>query len=192
MSALLDLFRLPRRLRLDAPQVYLRPPRGTDYRAWTRLRMESRDFLTPWEPTWPDTDLDRTAFRTRLEAYARDLHIGEAWAFFIFRKSDDALVGAIRLFNVRRGVAESGVIGYWVGAPHARQGYMAQAVTAVIGFAFKDLGLHRLEAACMPENAASARLLLKSGFREEGYAPAYLKINGEWRDHRLFGLVAPG
>jgi ribosomal-protein-alanine N-acetyltransferase len=192
VSALLDLFRPGHRLRLEGPRIYLRPPRATDYRAWTQLRTQSRAFLTPWEPTWPETDLDRAAFRARLEAYARDLHTGEAWPFFILRKADDALVGAIRLFNVRRGVAESGVIGYWIGQPHARQGYMAEAVAAVIAFAFEDLRLHRLEAACMPENVGSARLLLKSGFREEGYAPAYLKINGDWRDHRLFGMTAPG
>ena len=103
---------------------------------------------------------------------------------------DHALVGAIRLFHVRRGVAQTGSVGYWIGQPHIRQGHMADAVETLIRFAFKGLGLHRLEAACMPENHASAALLQKCGFSEEGYAPAYLKINGGWRDHRLFGLVA--
>ncbi|PTS90768.1 MULTISPECIES: GNAT family N-acetyltransferase [unclassified Caulobacter] len=177
-------------LKLQGRGVYLRPPRLEDYRAWSELRRTSRNFLERWEPTWLDDDLGRRAFRSRLGAYARELETGEAWPFFVFRKSDDALIGAVRLFHVRRGVSQSGTIGYWVGQSHARKGHMSDAVATVIRFAFEGIGLHRLEAACMPENAASASLLLKCGFSEEGYARAYLKINGEWRDHRLFGLVS--
>jgi ribosomal-protein-alanine N-acetyltransferase len=109
----------------------------------------------------------------------------------MFRRDNGALIGGVRLFHIRRGVAQTGVIGYWIGQSHARQGYMRDGVRAAIDFAFGELALHRLEAACMPENGPSAAVLLKSGFLEEGYAPAYLKINGEWRDHRLFGMIAP-
>lgn len=191
MSVLLPFLNPRPRLRLEGRLVYLRPPLPRDHRAWAALRAKSRSFLEPWEPTWPEHDLTRAAFRARLGAYARELELGEAYPFFIFRRSDDALVGAVRLFHVRRGVAQSGSIGYWVGQSFARQGLMSDAVQTLIRFAFKGLGLHRLEAACMPQNAASAALLLKCGFSEEGYAPAYLKINGGWRDHRLFGMVAP-
>ncbi|HJV41522.1 GNAT family protein [Caulobacter sp.] len=177
--------------RLQGREVYLRPPRPGDHRAWAALRARSRSFLEPWEPTWPDHDLTRAAFRARLAAYARELDLDEAYPFFVFRREDDTLVGGVRLFHVRRGVAQTGAIGYWVGESFARKGHMADAVETLIRFAFQGLGLHRLEAACMPENAASAALLLKCGFSEEGYARAYLKINGDWRDHRLFGLVAP-
>ena len=90
-----------------------------------------------------------------------------------------------------KGVAESGALGYWIGQPHARRGYTLAGVKAVCRFAFQQLGLHRVEAACLPQNAPSAALLLKAGFEEEGYAKAYLKIDGDWRDHRLFGLLAP-
>lgn len=190
MSTLLRMFGAKPGLKLQGGGVYLRPPRLSDHRAWAELRRVSRPFLEPWEPTWPEDDLGRRAFRGRLGAYARELETGEAWPFFVFRQSDDALIGAVRLFHVRRGVAQTGTVGYWVGQKHARQGHMTDAVAAVIRFAFDGLGLHRLEAACMPENGPSAALLLKCGFSEEGYAPAYLKINGEWRDHRLFGLVA--
>jgi ribosomal-protein-alanine N-acetyltransferase len=190
VSTFFPIFRPRPGLKLQGGGVYLRPPRLADYRAWAELRRTSRGFLERWEPTWPEGDLGRPAFRARLGAYARELEIGEAWPFFVFRKSDDALIGAVRLFHVRRGVAQTGTIGYWVGQNHARQGHMSDAVAAVVRFAFDGLGLHRLEAACMPENTASASLLLKSGFSEEGYARAYLKINGEWRDHRLFGLVS--
>lgn len=178
-------------LRLQGRAVYLRPPKAGDHRAWASLRGRSRSFLEPWEPVWPEHDLTRAAFRARLAAYAREMELDEAYPFFVFRRADDALVGGVRLFHVRRGVAQTGTIGYWIGQPFARQGHTRDAVETLIRFAFKGLGLHRLEAACMPENAPSAALLLKCGFSEEGYARAYLKINGDWRDHRLFGLVAP-
>ncbi|WP_454713801.1 GNAT family N-acetyltransferase [Caulobacter segnis] len=191
MNALLPFLKTRPRLQLEGSAVYLRPPRPGDHRAWAALRAKSRPFLEPWEPTWPEHDLTRAAFRARLSAYARELELGEAYPFFIFRREDHALVGALRLFHVRRGVAQTGAVGYWIGQPFTRQGHMRDAVQTLIRFAFTGLGLHRLEAACMPENHASAALLLKCGFSEEGYAPAYLKINGGWRDHRLFGMVAP-
>jgi len=188
----LQLLLRPRQpLRLQGRAVYLRPPAPRDHKSWAALRAQSRAFLEPWEATWPEHDLSRAAFRARLGAYAREVALGEAYPFFIFRRADDTLLGAIRLFHVRRGVAQSGTIGYWLGQPFARQGHMADAVETLIRFAFQGLGLHRLEAACMPENNASASLLTKCGFSEEGFARAYLKINGAWRDHRLFGLVAP-
>ena len=174
---------------LEGERVRLRPPRGADFLEWSELRRASRAFLQPWEPTWPADDLTRAAFRRRLSIYARDLDLGQGYAFFVFRKSDDVLVGGINLRDVRRGVAQSGALGYWIGAPHARQGHTLDAVRTVAAFAFQRLGLHRLEAACLPENQASHRLLLKAGFEAEGRARAYLKINGRWADHLLFGLV---
>ncbi|PVM85826.1 GNAT family N-acetyltransferase [Caulobacter endophyticus] len=191
MSAILRLLRIDHGPRIDAERVYLRLPRLADHKPWSELRAASRGYLTPWEPSWPADDLTRTAFRQRLAAYARELELGEAFPFFVFRKDDDAIVGGVRLFNIRRGVSQTGVLGYWVGESFAGQGYTTEAVKAVIDFAFGPLGLHRLEAACMPHNARSADLLSRCGFSEEGYARAYLKINGEWRDHRLFGLIAP-
>ena len=116
---------------------------------------------------------------------------GLAYPLLVFRELDNALVGGITLSNIRRGVAQMGSVGYWCGRPFARQGLTLAAVKAVSSFAFRTLGLHRLEAACIPDNAPSRRLLAKAGFREEGEAKAYLKINGDWRDHVLFGLVSP-
>ncbi|CAN5515386.1 GNAT family protein [soil metagenome] len=191
MSAFLRLFQTDPGPRLEGDKVFLRLPRLSDHKAWSELRTQSASFLKPWEPTWPEDDLTRAAFRNRLGAYARELEVGEAFPFFMFRRDDAKLIGGVRLFHIRRGVAQSAVLGYWIGQPFARRGYMLDGVRAAVGYAFGEMGLHRLEAACMPENAASASVLLKSGFLEEGYAPAYLKINGEWRDHRLFGRVAP-
>jgi ribosomal-protein-alanine N-acetyltransferase len=190
--ALLDWIAPESGLYLEGQGVRLRAPRGRDYAAWANLRHLSRDFLQPWEPVWPEDDLERGAYRRRLATYAREMDAGSAYPFFIFRTRDDALVGGVTISNIRRGVAQMCTIGYWMGEPYAGQGYMTAALRPLTAFAFGELGLHRVEAACLPENEASHRLLLKTGFREEGMARAYLKINGNWRDHLLFGMVTPG
>ena len=172
--------------------VTLRPPRASDHEAWAALRQASHAYLQPWEPIWPEDDLTRAAYKRRLSIYAREMDAGNAWPFFIFADSDQALVGAITLSNVRRGVAESGTLGYWVGQAHAGRGYATAAVRAVVAHAFDDLKLHRVEAACVPTNHASRRVLEKAGFTLEGRARAYLKINGAWADHLLFGVVNDG
>ena len=169
--------------------VTLRAPQSTDYAEWTSLREASRDFLVPWEPTWPDDDLARGAFRRRLKRYAEDQRSDLAYAFLIFRSEDNALVGGLTLANIRRGVAQAGSIGYWIGAPFARKGYMTAAVRALVPFCFQTLRLHRVEAACIPTNLASVRLLEKTGFRREGYARSYLCINGTWQDHLLYARL---
>jgi ribosomal-protein-alanine N-acetyltransferase len=171
-------------------EIELRVPEMANYRGWAALRLESRRFLIPWEPTWPPDDLTRSAFRSRIKRYMRDIENGEAYPFFIFRHSDGVLIGALTLSNVRRGVAQMASLGYWIGLPYVRNGYMAAAVEAVMPFAFEHLRLHRLEAACLPSNEASIALLRKCGFTQEGFAPRYLKINGRWEDHLLFGLLA--
>ena len=139
--------------------VSLRVPQSGDHAEWAALRESSRDFLTPWEPTWPEDDLTRGAFRRRLKRYADDQRSDLAYAFLIFRNDDNAMVGGLTLANIRRGVAQAGSIGYWVGAPFARQGYMTAAVRALVPFCFRTLRLHRLEAACIPNNDASVALL---------------------------------
>lgn len=174
---------------VEGDGVRLRPPRATDHGEWAALRRESYAYLQPWEPTWPKDDLSRAAFRRRLSVYAREMELGSAWPFFVFRSADGALVGAVTLSNVRRGVAETGTLGYWIGQRHAGRGHATAAVRAVVRHSFETLKLHRLEASCLPTNHPSRRVLEKSGFRKEGEARAYLKINGAWADHLLFGLV---
>jgi ribosomal-protein-alanine N-acetyltransferase len=169
--------------------VSLRTPQATDHTEWAALREHSREFLTPWEPTWPADDLSRSAFRRRIRRYTEDLRTDQSYAFLIFRSADSRLVGGLTLANVRRGVAQAGSLGYWMGLPYVRQGYMTAAVRAVIPFAFSTLRLHRLEAACIPTNTASIRLLENTGFVREGYAREYLCINGIWQDHLLYGRL---
>lgn len=174
---------------LNGQGVVLRPPRPSDYLAWASLREESRDYLQPWEPAWAEDDLTRAAFRRRLGVYAREMEQGTAWPLFVFDPADEALLGAITLSNIRRGVAETGTLGYWIGRPYAGRGVGTAAVRAMLAHAFGSLGLHRVEAACVPTNHASHRVLEKAGFRQEGIARAYLKINGRWADHLLFGVL---
>jgi ribosomal-protein-alanine N-acetyltransferase len=176
-------------LRIAGQRIFLRPPERGDWQDWAALREESREFLVPWEPSWPADALSRTAFRRRLARYAVDWRTDQGYSFFLFRIEDGQLVGGIGLSNVRRGVAEAGSLGYWVGARFARRGYMTEALGLAIDFAFHSLKLHRVEAACLPTNAASRGLLAKLGFSEEGYARKYLCIDGQWQDHVLFAML---
>lgn len=175
--------------RFDGEGVYLRAPELRDYQEWADLREASRAFLTPWEPTWAADETSRSSFRYKLRRYAEDARDDKAYALFVWREGDDALVGGVTLSNVRRGVAQTGSLGYWAGVSFAGKGYITAAVHAVTRYAFEELELHRVEAACQPDNIASQRVLMKAGFTHEGRARAYLKIAGQWRDHLLFGIV---
>ncbi len=176
--------------RIDGAGVYGRPPTERDWPAYAELRAASRRFLEPWEPTWPTDALMRDAFVRRLRRYANDWRDDVAYNFLLFHQDGDRLVGGISLSNVRRGVSQSGSLGYWIGETYARQGHMTDGLRAMLVFCFSQLGLHRVEAACLPANEASQRLLRRCGFRQEGYAQRFLKIRGEWQDHLLFGLLA--
>lgn len=174
---------------LQGPTIFLRPPLRRDYKNWAYLRENSRDFLAPWEPTWPENAHSREAYRLRLNRYKHERRKGIGHTFFIFRQSDSALVGGLSLIHIRRGVSQSGNLGYWMGEAYAGQGYMTEAVGCLVNFSFETLALHRVEAACLLDNTASINVLKKSGFHEEGIARRYLEINGAWRDHRLFALL---
>lgn len=180
-----------RKPRVETERMLLRLPMHSDYRDWSELRAESRDFLVPWEPAWSEDHLSRRAFANRVYWAARAEGAGTALPFFLIRKHDARVLGAITLDNIRRGPAQSGTLGYWVGARHARQGYMREAIRAVVDHAFGVLDLSRIEAACLPENAASRGVLERSGFKYEGVAQAYLQINGRWRNHVLYSNLRP-
>lgn len=169
---------------------YLRPAEMRDYQQWADLRERSRAFLTPWEPVWPVDDLTRAAFRRRLRRITEEIERDEAYPFFLFRESDHALLGGLTLGQIRRGVAQAATLGYWMGEDHAGQGHMSQAVRAALVHAFGPMRLHRVEAACIPTNTSSAKLLERCGFVREGYARAYLRINGAWQDHILFAILS--
>jgi ribosomal-protein-alanine N-acetyltransferase len=170
--------------------VWLRLPMMGDYAPWAELRTRSREHLIPWEPVWQRGELSRSGFRRRVRHYQREAREDLGYAFLIFRDTDENLLGGLTLSNVRRGVTQAAVLGYWLGLPYLKQGYMTEAVAAVATFAFEDLRLHRLEAATMPSNAPSSGVLERNGFRAEGLARRLLKINGTWEDHVLHGLLS--
>ncbi|TLG78012.1 GNAT family protein [Methylocystis sp. B8] len=169
--------------------LYLRPSEMRDYVEWAELREKSRSFLTPWEPLWPIDDLTRASFRYRVRRHAEEMARDEAYSFFIFREEDDALMGGLSFGHVRRGVSQAATLGYWMGESYAGKGYMTRAVRAACAYAFEKRGFHRIEAACLPTNEPSKRLLERVGFKQEGYARSYLNINGQWRDHLLYALL---
>jgi ribosomal-protein-alanine N-acetyltransferase len=180
----------PTRPLIKTQNLVLRAPLAGDYPAWAALRMESREFLTPWEPVWSEDDLTRTSFRLRVKRAAREITSDEAYSLFIFEARSEVLLGGLTLGLVRRGVAQACTLGYWMGQRHAGKGHMTEAVRGALNFAFSDLALHRVEAACLPHNEPSRRLLERVGFRREGEARGYLRINGVWADHLLYGMLA--
>jgi [ribosomal protein S5]-alanine N-acetyltransferase len=175
-----------RRPRIETERMTLRLPAHTDWRAWSALRATSATFLTPWEPVWAHDHLSRRAFTNRVYWAQRAETQGTALPLLLIRRADAALLGAITLDNIRRGPAQTGTLGYWIGADHARQGFMREAIKAVVHHAFTTLDLSRVEAACLPENTPSRGVLEKCGFKYEGVAQSYLQINGRWRNHVLY------
>ncbi len=175
--------------RIETERMTLRPPVHGDYRPWVALRTASQDFLTPWEPSWAEDHLSRKGFTNRVYWSKRSVANGTALPLFLIRRDDQALLGALTLDNIRRGPSQAGTTGYWVGAPFARQGYMREALQAVVHHAFNILDLSRLEAGCLPENTASRGVLESSGFKYEGVAQSYLQIGGRWRNHVLYAAL---
>jgi [ribosomal protein S5]-alanine N-acetyltransferase len=174
------------KVRIESERMTLRLPVHGDFKQWAALRRHSETFLAPWEPTWARDHFDRKSFANRVYWAQRSVSGGTALPLMLIRRGDNALLGAITLDNIRRGPAQAGTLGYWVGAPFARQGFMREAIQAVVHHAFHQLDLSRLEAACLPENTPSRGVLEKSGFKYEGVAQSYLQINGRWRNHVLY------
>lgn len=182
--------------RRDGPLIrgeglVLRGPVAHDFAEWRSVRLESRNFLKPFEPRWSETDLSERVFQARLRRTRDEMREGTEYSFFIFLPENGAtrLVGGLTLSNIRRRVAQHVNLGYWMGVNHAGKGIMTRAVGAILPFVFEELGLHRIHAACLPANTPSRRVLEKNQFREEGYAENYLQIDGAWRDHVLYGLT---
>lgn len=186
--ALLNPFGRSGSVALAGDGVVLRHPQAGDYEAWARLRDHSRAHLQPWEPTWGPDELTRASYRRRINRYAQEIREDRGYPFWVMSPTGQ-LMGGCTLSNVRRGVSQTASLGYWMGVQYAGQGAMTASVKLALRHAFSQLGLHRIEAACLPINEASRRVLQKNGFSEEGFARKYLKIDGEWRDHLLFGIV---
>ena len=175
--------------KLTGERVFLRPPKRRDALKWQKLRMSSKSFLVPWEPSWDASSCTRRAYLRYFKNSNYLANMDKAYSFLIFKTDDKTLLGGINIGNVRRGVSQSASLGYWIGEKHSRNGYMKEALMLLIPSLFIDLRLNRIEAATLEENIASKNLLKKIGFKKEGVLRKYLKINGTWRDHILYGLL---
>ncbi len=183
------LLRARKKLRLETERLTLRAPIHSDFHQWTALRRNSEEFLTPWEPAWADDHLSRRSFTNRVYWAQRAMSSETALPLFMFHREGEQLVGAITLDNIRRGPAQAATVGYWTGESHARQGFMREALMAMVHHAFHVMDLSRIEAACLPENTPSRGLLERSGFKYEGVAQSYLQIGGRWRNHVLYSAL---
>jgi [ribosomal protein S5]-alanine N-acetyltransferase len=175
-----------RRVRVETERMTLRLPDHADWRQWSELRDASTAFLAQWEPVWANDHLTRRAFTNRVYWAQRAEAQGTALPMLLIRREDNRLLGALTLDNIRRGPSQAGTLGYWIGQPFARQGYMREAIKGLTHHAFTNMDLSRLEAACLPENAPSRGVLEKCGFKYEGVAQSYLQISGRWRNHVLY------
>lgn len=182
-------FRRPVSFAIETPRLVLRLPEMGDHVAWATVRREGAAFLRHWEPEWAPDHFSRKAFRNRVYWSHRARDEGRALALMLIRRQDARLIGAITLDNIRRGPSQSGQVGYWIGPAFARQGFMAEALEAVLRHAFQMMELTRIEAACLAENAPSRALLERSGFAFEGVVKSYLQIDGRWRDHVLYARL---
>ena len=175
--------------KINTKRCYLRLPQLKDYEVWVNLRRKSEAFLSVWEPDRDRNFYSLSAFKARVKWAKNQFNEKKVIHAFIFTQEDGILIGAITLSQLRRGAAQSGSIGYWLGEPFIKNGYMSEAVRAIIFQAFKNFELSRIEAATLPENQASRSLLENIGFKYEGVAQSYLQIAGRWRNHVMYSLL---
>jgi ribosomal-protein-alanine N-acetyltransferase len=167
---------------LTGELVGIRRPSEADAAEFVALMRDSAELHGPWGE-YPTTI-------EKFEEYLRRRALPDHAGFLVCDREGGAIAGVININSIVRGFFQSGYLGYYVGQPFARRGYMAEGLSLVIRYGFDELKLHRLEANIQPENVASIALVRKLGFRHEGFSPRYLRINGEWRDHERWALLA--
>jgi ribosomal-protein-alanine N-acetyltransferase len=176
---------------MEGPRVTLRTLRDTDFEAWRDVRSANRAWLEPWEPLpefgTPDALADRSGFRARCQAWDRQRQFDAAYGYGVFL--GDALIGEVSLGSVQRGPFQSAYVGYWMAEQHAGHGYTPEAVVLILRFGFVQLALHRIEAAIVPRNTASRRVVEKIGLRDEGTACGLLQIRGVYEDHVRYAML---
>ena len=173
---------------LQTPRLTLRPATMDDLAQWQTVRGLNQAYLKPYEPTWPEQALDQEFFARRVARLTQDWRDDRTYSFLILR--EDRLIGGININNVTRGAAQYAALGYWLDEMSQGNGYMTEAGAAVLHYAFVHLGLQRMNAAALPANRRSRAMLARLGFAEEGFAKAYIQINGQRQDHVLYGLNA--
>ncbi len=183
----------PLSTRLATERLILRPPRTSDV---PRMRMALRKnaaHLKPWSaaPAPGEDPASLTSVSRAVLRHRREWKLGQTYILLVFRREDEnVVIGRVALGGILRGVFQNAYLGYWIDAEHQARGLMTEAVVATTSFAFGAAGLHRVQAAVMPRNAPSQRVLEKAGYRREGLAHRYLCIDGNWSDHVLFAITA--
>ena len=175
-------------IEIHGHDISLRPLRFRDRAQWNRVRVENRDWLSPWEATIPQAGEESysqlPSFVEMVKILNHEARNGRSFSFAIWHQSQ--LVGQITLGGVMYGAMRGGHIGYWIDRNFANRGFTTQAVEILTQYAFSELRLHRLEINLRPENASSRRVAEKAGYIFEGERPRYLHIDGQWRDHIVF------
>ena len=176
---------------LKGRRITLRPLAVADFNQWHEVRTRSAEWLTKWEPRRPpgapDVVDSRAAFAARCRARDRERQLGAGYGFGIFH--GPRFCGEININGVQRGPFQNAYVGYWIDEACAGQGLVPEAVVVVARHAFEELGLHRLQIAIIPRNAASRRVVEKLAIRDEGVAVRYLEINGVWEDHIRYAIT---
>ena len=175
---------------LSGPRVYICPPQPEHCMQWINVRKRNQVHLASLEPAWPKDALNPSFFKKRLKRQIQQWKADDAYPFLILKNSDEAdtLIGGVNINHVCRGAAQYASLGYWLDRDHQGQGLMSEAMKLILRFSFETLHLHRMNAAVLPDNTKSISLLERNGFKQEGFAEKYIRINGEWQDHILFGL----
>ncbi|HLK41443.1 MAG TPA: GNAT family protein [Polyangiaceae bacterium] len=179
--------------RVLTERLVLRPPRTTDVPVMRAVLRKNAEHLRPWSVAQaPGEDqASLTSVSRAILRHRREWKAGQAYVLFIARGVDPAdIIGRVALGGVLRGAFQNAYLGYWIDVDHQGEGLMTEAVRAATAFAFESAGLHRVQAAVMPRNGASQRVLAKVGYRQEGFAARYLCIAGAWEDHLIFALTA--
>ena len=174
---------------ITGQKVILRPPQYSDWKAWADERKKNKLYLQPWEPLWSINELERSSFVKRVRMFERLSHNDQAYSFLIFNSDNEDFIGEVNISNVQRGIIQSCTIGYWIAKDCEGKGMMSESLELVKEFIFNELKLHRIEAACLPHNMPSLKVLLKNGFIKEGTARKLLKINDKWQDHTVLSFI---
>jgi len=190
MTILSNPYELPD-YRLTSDRVLMRPPLVSDAAEWARVRGANKEHLVPFEGVWPDDCLEEEFYKRRLRQQVQEWRLEQKNFFLIFkreRQEAGELIGGMNINDITRGIAQFASLGYWIARDYEGQGYMSEALHLTLKYCFEFAGLHRVNASCLPHNERSKALLLRHGFKEEGYAEKYLQVAGKWQDHILFGL----
>ena len=166
----------------------LRPLSPKDRENWRRTRRANAAWLVRWDATAPSrSHTQPRSFSSMVRQMRTEARAGRQLPFAV--EYDGRFVGQVTVSNIVRGSAQFASIGYWIDQAFAGRGIIPRAVAMAIDHSFGPVGLHRIEIAIRPENVSSLRVVEKLGINEVGFAPRFLHIDGDWRDHRIFAIT---